>query len=309
MNYPLYNNTLCSDVWNKIDDDYQLKPDVRKSLLTIANDFIKKNAAENGIKLIIKDVVLVGSIVNFNWTPYSDFDLHVIVDFAELDMSPEDAKVLVDGLKSAWNKQHAITIKGHPVELYIQDINENPSSAAVYSVKNDKWIKEPVKKKPTFDKEFIKRKHAQIKSKLDAMLANPSEESLESMLERIYDMRQAGLDKKGEFSEENIVFKILRSQGYLDRIKDAARKVYDTERSLDEIEKIDDGIGLNNNGLTDVDDDVDDLIPVDDDSSKRVHQFRINGVPIKVFGAYKTKSSKSKEVGNDWNDDSMTFTK
>ena len=305
MNYRLYNNTLCLDVWDQDDDSYKLKSDVQKALMTIAEDFIEKNLTENDLSLTIKDVILIGSITNFNWTPYSDFDMHIIVDFAELDMSPEDAKVLVDGLKSSWNKEHAITIKGHPVELYIQDVKEEPSSMSSYSVKNDDWIKRPVKHTPTFDKEFIKRKHAQIKSKLDDMLANPSEESLEAMLERIYDMRQAGLDKKGEFSEENIVFKILRSQGYLDRIKDAARKVYDAERSLDEVEKIDDAIespdGKHvlrkpdgsklwpNDGRFSI---VSDLVPTDNESENRVWSFH----GMTIFGAYRIMPSVAKDL-------------
>jgi hypothetical protein len=47
-------------------------------------------------------------------------------------------------------------------------------------------------------------------------------------------MRQAGLDKAGEFSEENIVFKILRAQGYLDKLKDHARNIYDKEMTITE---------------------------------------------------------------------------
>lgn len=302
MNYPLYNNTLCPAVWDQTGEDYQLKDDVRKALLAIAEDFIEKNVTENDLSLTIKDVILIGSITNFNWTPYSDFDMHIIVDFAELDMSPEDAKVLVDGLKSSWNKEHAITIKGHPVELYIQDITEKAVSMSSYSVKNGEWIKKPTKQKPTFDKEFIKRKHSQIKSKLDDMLKNPSEEKLEEMLERIYDMRQAGLDKKGEFSEENIVFKILRSQGYLDRIRDAVRKVYDAERSLDEVEKLDDGIGVANDHLTWIDDEADDLVPVDDESSNRMRRILINGVWVKVFAAYIISPTRAKKAAAEWDD-------
>ena len=301
MNYPLYNNTLCPAVWDQTGEDYQLKDDVRKALLAIAEDFIEKNVTENDLSLTIKDVILIGSITNFNWTPYSDFDMHVIVDFTELDMSPEDAKVLVDGLKSSWNKEHAITIKGHPVELYIQDITEKAVSMSSYSVKNGEWIKKPTKQKPTFDKEFIKRKHSQIKSKLDDMLKNPSEEKLEAMLERIYDMRQAGLDKKGEFSEENIVFKILRSQGYLDRIRDAVRRVYDAERSLDEVEKIDDAIkspdGKRVVRTTDgqhwgIGGRHYDLVPTDDDSENRVWSFR----GMTVFGAYRIMPTTVKAI-------------
>ena len=164
MNYPLYNNTLCPKVWVKSGDEYEMRPEIRKSLMTITNDFVDKNIDENDLSLTVSDVILIGSMTNYNWTKFSDFDLHIVVDFADLDMSPEDAKVLVDGVKSDWNKNHAITIKGHRVEIYIQDVTESPKSASVYSIKNGKWIKKPTKQKVDFDKEYIKRKHAQIKS-------------------------------------------------------------------------------------------------------------------------------------------------
>lgn len=144
---------------------------------------------------------------------------------------------MADSLKSSWNKSHDITIKGFPVEIYLQDITEKPETGSIYSVKDDDWIKQPEKKRPTFDKKYIQRKHKQFKEKLDDVLANPDEKSMKSILDRIYNMRQAGLDKKGEFSEENIVFKILRAQGYLDKLKAAIDVVYDKDHTIDEIEK------------------------------------------------------------------------
>lgn len=235
MNYPLYNNTLCLRVWDKVSDQYEMKPEVKRELMAIATDFSKTNIEDNGLPLIVTDVVLIGSLTNFNWTPYSDFDLHIIVDLTNLDMSKTDAQLLVDGLKGMWNKNHAITIKGHPVEIYVQDVSAKPHSLSSYSVKTGKWIKKPVKDKPKFDKEYIKTKHERAKTRLDDLFAKPTEEKLEKELERVYAMRQAGLDKKGEFSEENIVFKILRSQGYLDKLKSLIVKVYDQEHSLSEM--------------------------------------------------------------------------
>lgn len=236
MNYPLYNNTLCLRIWDHSTktDEYEMKPEVRRELLSIATDFVKTNIEDNGLPLIATDIVLIGSLTNYNWTPYSDFDLHIIVDLTDLDVKLTDAQLLVDGLKGMWNKSHEITIKGHPVELYVQDVSAKPHSLSSYSVKTGKWIKKPVKDKPKFDKDYIKTKHERAKTRLDDLFSEPTEKKLETELERVYAMRQAGLDKKGEFSEENIVFKILRAQGYLDKLKDLIVKVYDEDHSLDE---------------------------------------------------------------------------
>lgn len=235
MNYPLYNESLCPRVWDfNGSSGYSMKPEVRKTLLSIATDFVKTDISGNELALPVKDIVLLGSLTNFNWTPYSDFDLHIVVDFGNLDMSKIEAQLLVDGLKNSWNKNHAITIKGHPVELYVQDVSAEPHSMSSYSVKSGKWIEPPVKSKPKIDKEYIKKKHATAKSRLDDLFKEPTEKKLEAELDRIYNMRQAGLDDGGEFSEENLVFKILRAQGYLDKLKDLINKVYDQEHSLAE---------------------------------------------------------------------------
>jgi hypothetical protein len=47
-------------------------------------------------------------------------------------------------------------------------------------------------------------------------------------------MRESGLSKGGEFSSENIVFKLLRTRNHLDNLKNAVNKVYDAKLSLKE---------------------------------------------------------------------------
>jgi hypothetical protein len=47
-------------------------------------------------------------------------------------------------------------------------------------------------------------------------------------------MRESGLSKGGEFSTENIVFKVLRSRYHIDRLKKAVNTVYDNQRSIKE---------------------------------------------------------------------------
>ena len=145
---------------------------------------------------------------------------------------------------------------------------------------------------------------------MDAIFKNPSEEALEAELEKIYTLRQSGLDSGGEFSSENLVFKILRAQGYLDKLKSLINKTYDSEHSIDEVHKvhkIDDGIGLSSDTkLVASSDEDDDLIPIDDDHAKRIHKINISGIPIKVFAAYETKPAVASSSVPDW-DDKKTF--
>ena len=44
-------------------------------------------------------------------------------------------------------------------------------------------------------------------------------------------MREAGLDKSGEYSTENLVFKLLRSSGYVNQLKDAINNITDKNLS------------------------------------------------------------------------------
>jgi hypothetical protein len=46
-------------------------------------------------------------------------------------------------------------------------------------------------------------------------------------------MRQSGLDAGGEFSTENLAFKIIRNKGYLTRLYKNKNSKFDQELSLD----------------------------------------------------------------------------
>jgi hypothetical protein len=47
-------------------------------------------------------------------------------------------------------------------------------------------------------------------------------------------MRRAGLDRAGEWSVENVVFKILRNLGLIDQITEKIRELEDDELSLEQ---------------------------------------------------------------------------
>ena len=233
--YPLYNSTLCPKLWTVNEDGAKLDNEVRNGLLKVAQDFVKELKDSNNISIKVDDIVIIGSATNYNWTNYSDIDLHVVTDYKKLDMSAEDAQTLFDAIKVGWNNKHDITMKGHDVEIYVQDTAHIPTSASEYSVLNDKWLKEPVKESPKFDKDLIKKKYKEYKNKINSLLKKHDEAALKKLLEKLYKYRQSGLDKGGELSEENIVFKILRAYGYLDKIKDSISTIYDKKMSVKEV--------------------------------------------------------------------------
>ena len=232
-------DTLCPEVFdNDGSGGYTLKKEVSDKLLEITDNFIDFL----GVDFFIHDVILTGSLANYNWSEYSDVDLHILIDMDELNDDDDTnsialhdiVKEFFDAKKNVWNEKHDIKIKGFDVELYVQDVAHEAVSASEYSVLRNEWIKEPKKESPNFNKELIKKKYKEYSKKIDDLMDADSEKPLKDLLDKIYKFRQAGLDKGGELSEENIVFKILRAKGKLDKLKDTISAIYDDKMSVKE---------------------------------------------------------------------------
>lgn len=222
----IYNSKLNPDIW---DQDDNLKPEISTKLLKIAEDFY----SDIQLKAALKDVLFLGSSANYNWTPTSDMDIHIVIDVNELGMSdPTSVTNYLDALKSKWNYEHDIKIKNHNVETYIQDLKHETHATGIYSLMKGLWVVKPVKENVTLDRDLIKSKYNDYVFKIKKTLENPSVEGLKKLLDDIYKMRQSGLDAKGELSTENIVFKLLRNNKYLDKIRELKTKIYDKSVSL-----------------------------------------------------------------------------
>lgn len=227
--YRVYNNTLCPVLW---DDHQHLDPKTRVNLLRMAYDFYEKT----GFKAPIIDVYLMGSIANFNWNEESDTDVHVMIDYSQLQMPEETIKEIIRTVGSQWNAEHNATVKGHKVELNLQNIKEQkPHVTGIYSLTKDTWIRQPVYQNVQIDKMLIQTKYKGMKKYIEAVINSGDEEAMKQAKKYIDAFRQYGLDTKGELSTENIVFKILRSKGLLKMLKDAIISIYDKEMSVKEV--------------------------------------------------------------------------
>ena len=159
-------DTLNSKVWT---EDKKLKPEVRTQLLKIADDFFE--SLEVG-DLEIDDIILTGSLSNYNWSKYSDVDLHILVDFNFY-------------LSRQWERELG--------EFYIDDLFWYKYDNGIY-------------------KEVV--------------------EDITKLKEKIRKFRKCGLESSGEFSPENLAFKALRRNGYLERLGDLSRDAYDKMMTL-----------------------------------------------------------------------------
>ena len=228
------NDELEPRIWK----DEKLRGFVSKKLMEIANDFV------DGLpfNVTVQDVRFTGSLANYHWSKYSDIDLHIVIDFEELDDNKELVKEMFDAKRLRWNEHHDIRIKGYEVELYVEDINEEHSSSGIYSVMDDEWINKPERLDTTIDLETAKKKASDIEQQIASVSAMYDRGQFEKVIrhvdrikKKIRTMRQAGLDTEAmEFSPENIAFKLLRRNDLLDMLTKLKYKAYDQSMTLDD---------------------------------------------------------------------------
>jgi len=229
------------NVWDNSDNPktVKLKPEIRERLLRVANLFIEFLDTD----LFIQDVIFVGSLVGYNWSEFSDFDIHILIDLDESE-NREMTEELFRLKKTVINAAHDIFIKGSETELYVQDANEKNESQGVYSLLNDEWLKIPKKENFKVDKKKLMTKVDQWMDIIDGVLENAEDEDIEDAVklvkkyrEKLRKYRTCGLQKEGEYSYENLVFKFLRRNGYIGKLENFKNEFIDKKLSLEQENK------------------------------------------------------------------------
>ena len=217
--------------------NYKMKPEVREKLLETANLFIDFL----GVDVIVTDIIMIGSLVNYNWSKYSDIDLHIVVNFNQF---PENAKDLYleffDLKKVIFNQKHNIKMSGYDVECIVQKEDETTFSSGIYSILYDMWMNKPKKLGiENIDKELLKDRASQWMRIIDGVIENIQDEDpdeIKSLVkkykEKLKKFRNCGLEKDGEMSLENLVFKLLRRNGYIEKLYDVPTEVIDKKLSM-----------------------------------------------------------------------------
>jgi len=228
-------DNLNPDIW--IND--KLDPKIKTNLIKIAKDFF--NDLELPKKIKIKDIIFTGSLANYNWSKFSDIDLHIVIDLNQFDADPQMVEDYFFAQKSIWNEEHNITVKDFPVEVYVQDINAKLRATAIYSVLYDKWVLKPTRENFKIDKKAIKDKAEQfiyylrdVRQYYNDKNYKKSGELAKKLKDKVRHMRNAGLENGGEFSLENLVFKVLRRTSFMDQLDSLKSKSYDNLMTIDE---------------------------------------------------------------------------
>ena len=228
----------------KIWPNGKINSRVRLRLMDIADDFFATLKID-WLKPL--DILLTGSMANYNWSKYSDFDLHLLLNFSDVDENVDFVHEYFKKKKKLWNEEHEnLMIYGFPVEVYVQDISEPLVSNGIYSLYKNKWVVEPSKdaiKSLGNEKETIKAKAIETMKKIDALYNATFNISygydgekiiaqIKKLINIIKGIRKESLSNGGEMSAGNIFFKILRRTGYIEKLFTAKTLAYDRKESI-----------------------------------------------------------------------------
>jgi hypothetical protein len=216
-----YNQTLNPELW----DNNTLIPEVRRKLLQIAEHFVDFLKTSD---LDITDITISGSNAGYNYSEFSDIDLHIVANF-----DPAQAELFM-AKKNNYNFVHDIQIRGIDVELYVQSAKDTHFSAGIYSVKRNQWISEPQHNPPKASPNEIKSKARNYAGQINQALKSGDLIKAQHTMDEIYRLRKAGLEAGGEESIENLAFKLLRARGQIDKLRKYINKLQSAELSLKE---------------------------------------------------------------------------
>jgi hypothetical protein len=220
-----YHEILNPKLWQ----EHTIIPEVRYSLLRIAHHFAEFLQVP---KLHLRDITISGSNAAYGYSEHSDLDLHLVVDI------PKDKVELVqlyDAKKNQYNTNYDIQVKGIDVELYVQDSKQEHYSAGIFSLLKNKWLIEPKNEEIRVTPKEIKNKARNYAGKINLALRSKDLNTARETMDSLRRLRRAGLERNGEFSVENLAFKLLRARGQIDKLRKLITKLESAKLSLKEM--------------------------------------------------------------------------
>ena len=131
-------NRLNPKLWTI---DNELHSIIRNHLDQIVDQFVSFLNTDN-VNINLKDVLLLGSNVSYNYTKDSDLDVHIIADSSALSCSEDILSHLYSAYRSMFNNTFNIKFYHIPVEIYVELDQTSAKSNGIYSLKTG-WVKFP----------------------------------------------------------------------------------------------------------------------------------------------------------------------
>lgn len=219
--------SLDAKIWDNPEaDEPKIKPSlnswIRQAIFgTLKNAGYKE--PEDWIKLI-----LTGSLTTYQWSEESDLDVSIWVD---LNLLPdfkrsEMIKVIIENLDG-----DLVPGTNHPIQCFVVDVNEVTSPDQIYKegvrsaydLDGDTWIIKPERNRsqhvPTKFPDFF-RKAKQASAKMQLLLKFQPE-AAKTYWHFLHKRRREDMKMGfGDYSESNIVYKMLANDGLFDQISE-----------------------------------------------------------------------------------------
>lgn len=221
-------NSLNPKIW----EDNELKPSVKDKIIEIVDQFQE----DLDYPIDIVDIRIVGSNASYNYTEFSDLDIHLVVNMELMDMSQDVSQIFFNLAKTNFNNKYDISIKGINAELYVEDVNSTAITNGIYSIYQQRWVKFPKKiVPPDVD---ISKELVIFTDRIHTVLSKGNINSVTKLINDLYIMRKDSLDSAGEYGKGNQLFKELRNQGLLDDLKSKLNELKSKELSLEQLQRM-----------------------------------------------------------------------
>lgn len=205
----------------KLWKDQTLYPEIESALIKVAKDFKKFI----DVPFDVVDVRITGGQVSYFYTEHSDLDLHLVVDFASVTCDREAAE-LFDAKRLLYKAKYDVTVRGIPVELYVEDL-DHPAVSAAYSVMKGQWLTEPKQDLGPFDVDEIEHLSQVWATIIGRSLETKNIETARKTMNLLRKFRHLGLKTGGEYSTANLVYKTLRNSDYLKNLQNYIDQEHD----------------------------------------------------------------------------------
>lgn len=223
------------------DENGDIRPELLPKLMTLAQAYIEFCKIPKGVK--VRDITLTGSLSGFNYTKYSDLDIHIIIDYNDIPASEELVTNYFMMKKDMWSDEFDLKFFTYPIEMYVQNLSQyRAGTSPQYSIQNQTWVHDPVKPIDDFDETTVMKKSKDIMHQVteleDEVFNDPSFDSesaieeLNELKDKIKSMRVAAIKKSGDFGTGNLVFKVLRNSGFLERITNLKKYIIEKNLSI-----------------------------------------------------------------------------
>jgi hypothetical protein len=142
-----------------------------------------------------------------------------------------EAAELFDTKRMLYKKKYDITVKGIPVELYIED-RDFPAVSASYSIVKDQWLVQPERHPSELDLEEVNRMADQWHRVIGSVLASNDLETARKTMGMLRKYRKLGLKQTGEYGVANLVYKTLRNSNIVEKLQNFIDSEHDQQLSL-----------------------------------------------------------------------------